>query len=57
MEKLIKSMQAEIDCLSNDLTKATTTKAAAARARKSTLELAKLGKQFRKDSVKFHKEK
>ncbi len=54
MEGLIKEMQTEIDSLVDDLTKATTTKAAAARARKSTLALEKLGKKFRKASVKYH---
>lgn len=47
----IDTMQAIMDNLNADIVK-TTNKAAARRARKATLELAKLGKEYRRLSVK-----
>lgn len=52
MEELIKTIQATTANLNADLTKyAEGNKSAGARARKATVELTKLYKQFRKDSV------
>lgn len=49
MKELVEKIVATCDALKEDLGK--DTKAAAARARKATLELEKLGKEFRKASV------
>lgn len=51
MKKIIDQMNGIIDALKVDLAKAEGNKAAAARARKATLELAKLGKEFRAASI------
>lgn len=52
MTELIAKINEQIAALSAELAKAETgNKAAAARARKITLELEKLGKEFRKVSV------
>ena len=52
MEKLIAQIDGILDALKADLAKAAEgNKAAAARARKATLELEKVGKEFRKVSV------
>lgn len=51
MEQLIKDMKAQIEALLADIDK-TNNKAAQARVRKATLELEKLGKQYRKETVK-----
>lgn len=51
MEQLIKDMKAQIEAICADLDKVEN-KAAKARVRKATLELEKLGKQYRKESVK-----
>lgn len=51
MVETIKKMNEVISILQENLAKAEGNKAAAARARKATLELEKLGKQFRKESV------
>lgn len=50
MEQLIKDMKAQIEAILADIDKPT--KAAQARVRKSTLSLEKLGKQYRKESLK-----
>lgn len=55
MKKLIEEMEQGIEVLAEELKGAETNKSAAARARKATLHLAELGKQFRKFSVAFHK--
>ncbi|MDO4823126.1 MAG: histone H1 [Bacteroidales bacterium] len=52
MKKLIAQIDGILDALKADLAKAAEgNKAAAARARKATLELEKVGKEFRKVSV------
>ena len=52
MKKTIAEINAVIAALSENLAKAEAgNKAAAARARKNTLELEKLGKEFRKASI------
>ncbi len=51
MEEIIAKMNEQIAILSENLQKAPQVKAAAARARKASLELEKLGKEFRKISV------
>lgn len=52
MKELIAKIDTAIDALKVDLAKAAEgNKAAAARARKATLELEKLGKEFRKASI------
>ncbi len=52
MKELIAQIDGILDALKADLAKAAEgNKAAAARARKATLELEKLGKEFRKVSV------
>lgn len=55
MKKLIVKIQAAMELLENELAKSTEIKAAAGRARKLTLNLTKLFKEFRKASVEFHK--
>ncbi len=53
MNELIATLDQLCDALKADLAKAANgNKAAAARARKATLEIAKVGKEFRKVSVK-----
>lgn len=53
MENLIKEIQEKIEVFSKNLVdNATGNKAAGVRARKASLELEKLMKQYRKDSVK-----
>ena len=52
MKEIIAKIDAVVDALKIDLAKAAAgNKAAAARARKATLELEKLGKEFRKVSI------
>ncbi len=52
MKETIKKITAIVEALQIELAKAAEgNKAAAARARKATLELEKLGKEFRKQSV------
>ena len=52
MKETIKKITAIVEALQIELAKAAEgNKAAAARARKTTLELEKLGKEFRKQSV------
>lgn len=52
MKELIAQIDGVLDALKADLAKAAEgNKAAAARARKATLELEKVGKEFRKVSV------
>lgn len=56
MEKLITNIQAITENLMIDLTKYTGgNKAAGVRARKATVELTKLYKQFRKESIAIAK--
>lgn len=56
MKETIAQINAVVAALSVDLAKAEAgNKAAAARARKATLELEKLGKQFRKESIEAAK--
>lgn len=51
MKETIVKINEVIAVLQENLAKAESNKAAAARARKATLELAKLGKQFRQESI------
>ncbi len=51
MEELIEKMSEAIKALTEDLEKSKTNKAAAARVRKNTLVLEKLGKEYRKVSI------
>ena len=51
MEQLIKDIKAQIEAILSDIDKADN-KAAKARVRKATLELEKLGKQYRKEKEK-----
>lgn len=51
MEELVKNIKASVEAILADIDK-TDNKAAKARVRKATLELEKLGKQYRKESVK-----
>lgn len=51
MEQLIKDMKAQIEAILADIDKENNA-AARLRVRKATLELEKLGKQYRKESVK-----
>lgn len=51
MEQIIAGIKAQIEAILADLDK-TENKAAKARVRKATLELEKLGKSYRKESVK-----
>ncbi|MBO4427753.1 MAG: histone H1 [Bacteroidales bacterium] len=51
MEKLIKDIKAQLAAISADIDKVEN-KAAKARVRKATLALEKLGKEYRKVSVK-----
>ena len=51
MEELIKSIKAEMEAISADIDKVDN-KAARARVRKATLMLEKLGKVYRKESMK-----
>jgi len=53
MEQLIANIKAQIAIISEDIDK--NTKASEARVRKATLELEKLGKQYRKDSISARK--
>lgn len=52
MEQLIKDIKAQIAAIEADLEKSLTVKASAARVRKATIQLEKLGKQYRKESLK-----
>ena len=52
MTELINNMKAQIEAILADIEKTETNKSAAMRVRKATLELEKLGKQYRKESVK-----
>ncbi len=51
MEELIEKINAAVKDLTEDLERSKTNKAAAARVRKATLVLEKLGKEYRKASV------
>lgn len=51
MKKLVEQIKAQVAVIAADIDKVETNKAAAARVRKATLELAKVGKEFRKASV------
>lgn len=51
MTELINQIKAQVAAISSDIDKVEV-KAAKARVRKATLELEKLGKQYRKESVK-----
>lgn len=51
MEELVKNIKASVEAILADIDKVEN-KAAKARVRKATLELEKLGKQYRKESVK-----
>lgn len=53
MEQLIKNIKAQIEVISADIDK--NTKASEARVRKATLELEKLGKEYRKASIAARK--
>lgn len=50
MKELIEKIVAQCDAIKADIVKEDN-KAAAARVRKATLELEKLGKQYRKESI------
>lgn len=52
MTELINNMKAQIEAILADIDKTENNKSAAMRVRKATLELEKLGKQYRKESVK-----
>ena len=54
MEKLINDIIAQCDAIKTDIVK-TDNKAAAARVRKATLALEKLGKEYRKASIEAAK--
>lgn len=49
MEELIAKINEQVDIIREDIAKGT--KASEARVRKATLELEKLGKQYRKESI------
>lgn len=51
MEELVKNIKASVEAILADIDK-TDNKAAKARVRKATLELEKLGKLYRKESMK-----
>ena len=51
MEKLIAQIKEQLEAIKNDIDKVDN-KAAKARVRKATLALMKLGKEYRKESVK-----
>lgn len=53
MENIIKSLKAQAETIVNDIEK--DSKAARRRVRKATLEISKLGKQYRKMSVGLDK--
>ncbi len=53
MENIIKSLKAQAEIIANDIEK--DSKAARKRVRKATLEIAKLGKQYRKLSIELDK--
>lgn len=53
MEELVAKIKEQIDVVLADIEKGT--KASEARVRKATLELEKLGKQYRKESVAARK--
>ena len=55
MQKLINEIQEEIDLLKGEFSRAEKVGAAAQRARVHTLNLEKMFKVFRKESVGFHK--
>lgn len=56
MKELIKNIEEKVSAFTTDLAKSGEgNKAAAARARKTSLELEKLFKQYRKESVKAFK--
>ncbi len=56
LKSTIKEMDTTISLIMEDLTD-TKNKAACARVRKNTLAFEKIAKQYRKDSVAFHKKK
>ncbi len=51
MKELIAKVNELVDTIKADLEKSESNKAAAARVRKATLELEKVGKEFRKASI------
>ena len=51
MKKIIDQINALVDAIKADIDKSESNKAAAARVRKATLELEKVGKEFRKASI------
>ena len=56
MKELIKNIEEKVSAFTTDLTKSGEgNKAAAARARKASLELEKLFKQYRKESIEAFK--
>ena len=55
MEQLVAELKQSCEDLIEELETVTKTKASAARARKLTSEIASLGKEFRKESIAFHK--
>ena len=55
MDEIIVAMTTQMDELVQELEACKTNKSAAGRARKLTLSLAKLGKDFRKQSIEYHK--
>lgn len=50
MEELVKNIVAACDAIKADIVKTGSNKTAEARVRKATLQLEKLGKQYRKDT-------
>lgn len=55
MKELINQISALADALKADVEKSETNKAAAARVRKATLDLEKVGKAYRKASIEAFK--
>ena len=55
LENLIEEIEGKIGEMEDDLEKSTNNASAARRARKATSELEKLFRQFRKESVAYHK--
>lgn len=51
MKDLVAKISALVNAINEDIEKVETNKAAAARVRKATLQLEKVGKEFRKVSV------
>jgi len=57
MQAVIQDLRSAMDALDAELPTVDKTAASAQRARKLTLDLARLGKQFREESIAFHKKK